>query len=546
MATVTKQQLGVEDVQFDTGGAAAVNTFSRTDPDGSAGTYTRLSAAQVPVLDAPIVASARTPFALVSPATDRDVEECLRRVRANAREMKNIEHYGAVAGTGIAAADAERNTQAWRKCLDDINSEGRNNGIYGPGARYEFKRISGASGLYATSVLPFETSGGVKVGNVAVVGAPGTQFAVHSTESVAPFMYATGVSNLFFLDLQLIGNAGSPSSVLHLDPLAAGVMNNINLDRVSLGTGITLLLVSYTSGSNFAKNLSVTGCTFLDSSSNGIGASDVSGAVVKDNVFPGTNLGIAMNASGAAGYGQYLIEGNKLVGGAAQGIICAVSSFADAVHNSVTIKDNRISVGIIFTSDVNVVDVMNNTLFLGGITTTLSAAVASARLIRISENKIQGAASGSSAGIAVNCASANMRRWFIQNNDVYLTRGHGIHISPTGSGRLRGGDISNNMILDPGQNAHNTYDGIMIDSASASTGTGETMVRFNRMTSTAVGLKMRRGITEQSGGLNDFNRYISNMVKGWGTGTISIAGAGSSDAVTVGGASTTIDLLTGV
>src|SRR3990172_8946711 len=181
MATVTKAFIGREDIDFDSGGAGAENTFTRIKPDGTLGTYTQVSAAHVPVLDAPLVASARTPFALVSPATDRDVEECLRQVRVNTREMKNLEHHGAVAGTGISAADGERNTQAWRKCMDEINAEGRNNGIYGPGARYEFKRITGASGLYATNVLPFETSGGVKVGNIVVAGAPGTQFAVHST-----------------------------------------------------------------------------------------------------------------------------------------------------------------------------------------------------------------------------------------------------------------------------------------------------------------------------------------------------------------------------
>lgn len=547
---MTKQQIGAEDIDFDAGGAGAVNTFSRIKPDGTSGTYTQLSAAHVPVLDAPVVASARTPFAAITPATDRDAEECMRRMRINTREMKNIEHYGAVAGSGIAAADAERNTQAWRKALDDINSEGRNNGIFGPGARYEFKRISGASGLYAANILPFETSGAVKVGNVVVAGAPGTVFATHSAEGVAPLFYATGVSNLFFLDLQLYGSSGSPASVIRLDPLAAGIMDNIHIDRVTIGDGITLLSIAYTSGANYVKNLFVTNNTFLNGTAEGIGTSDVSGAVIKDNVFSGTNIGIKMDSIGTAGFGQYRVEGNKLVNGTVtQSISMAVSSFADAIHNSVTVNDNRLSNGIISTIDVNVVDIMNNTLFAGRVVVTVSSSVASARLVKINENKIQGQASGTLSALQIACGSANMRRWFIQNNDIYFARGHAIHVLANGAGaRLRGGDISHNMILDPGQATHNTFDGILIDNNNATAGVSETMVLFNRVTSTNAVLKMRRGVSEVAGGVSDFNRYISTMVKGWGTGTISPLAAGSSSRINAAEVTTesTIDLGTGV
>jgi hypothetical protein len=73
------------------------------------------------------------------------------------------------------------------------------------------------------------------------------------------------------------------------------------------------------------------------------------------------------------------------------------------------------------------------------------------------------------------------------------------------------------------------------------------MVTHNRVTSTAAGLKMRRGIGETSGAVNDFNRYISNMVKGWDTAAISALAAGSSDKINPADAnSSTIDLLTGV
>lgn len=543
--TWTVSPVGKEDLSLDTpGSGAAEATHPITTSTGGTQSLTKLSAATWPVLDVPVVASARSPFAAVAPSSDRDIEECLRRIRINAREAKNIEHYGAVAGTSISDADAERNTQAWRKCLDDINSEGRNNGIFFPGARYEFKEIPG--GLYGTTILPFETSGGVRVANVVVVGSPGTQIVAHANANAGrPFMYATGVSNLFILDAQISHRLGAGHSTFYLDPQTNGIMSNIHFDRVSFTNGQSHLSTDYTSGANYVKDLWVTNCVMNVAASYGLSLEDVAGAKINGNVFAGASAGIRLNAQGTVAWGNYEVMDNRLVNGIVQDInvTTAGATFTPAIHNTVKIVGNKISLGTISVQDVNDLTVEGNTLFDGVMTVTYSANATSAYDLRIHRNTITGGTIPIFSAITLSCSSTNLRRWWITENDLYKAARHGIHISPAGSGRLRGGEIARNMILDPAQQGHNIYSGILMDSSGAGNGTSETMVLHNRMTSTVGGLQMKRGIEEASGGQNDFNRYISNMVKGWQTGAISSLAAGSSDKINPADAnSSTIDL----
>lgn len=549
--TWTVSPVGQEDLTLDTAGGGTPGTQTITTSTGGTQSVTKLSAATFPVLDAAVVTSARTPFAAISPASDRDIEECLRRVRINAREAKNIEHYGAVAGTSIADADAERNTQAWRKCLDDISSDGRNNGIFFPGARYEFKDLSGGSGLYGTTILPFETSGAVKMSNVMVLGAPATQIVAHANSTVSkPLFYATGSSGLFFVDVAITHRTGATAQCVNLDPLTNGIMSTFRFDGVTFATGIEHVRTEYASGSNYVKDLWITNCIMNAAGSYSLVLEDVAGMKLTGNVFAGANLGINLTAEGTVAWGNYEIFNNSLVNGSiAQGITISTggATFTPTIHNTVILRDNKMSFGTISISDVNNLTIEGNTLFNGVIDVNYSSDPASVYDMRINRNTVTGSATTLLfSAIRVSCASTNMRRWWINENDIYLSGRHGIHISPTGNGRLRGGEIARNMILDPSQQTTNTYDGILLDSAGATSGSSETMVTNNRVTSTNASFKMRRGVGETSGAVNDFNHFLSNMVKGWGTSAISALGTNSTDKTNTGDGSTTIDLETGV
>jgi hypothetical protein len=143
---------------MDIAGSSTVTQFTRTKSDGTTENVDSLSAEQIPVLDAAVpldvtVAGGQQPFARIATATDRDIEACLLDLRKNAREMKNFEHYGGTAGAAPGNTVAKRNTEVFKKILDEIASEGNALGVFFPGKVYEFANEDTLGGEWATNIL---------------------------------------------------------------------------------------------------------------------------------------------------------------------------------------------------------------------------------------------------------------------------------------------------------------------------------------------------------------------------------------------------------
>jgi hypothetical protein len=545
---INKELLGKEDIQFDTPGAGSESKYTRMEPDGTSpvDAYTRLSAAHLPVLDAPVTTgSTRTPFSALD-AADRDVEACLAETRKNARELKNFEHYGGVSGAGVSAAVAAKNSEVWRKIMDDLATEwdageGRKNGVFFPGGRYEFMEISGATGLYGSHVIPFQTSGAVNLGGIVVAGTPETTLAMNANANKAKnLLHSADGYSLFFLDLQLehFERAADPTGrIVGFDPTAA-IMFNLHFDKCSFDGGLSHIWTDVEVGGFYTKDIWITGCTFGDAKalSPALVLTDVTGIKMRDCLLSGINSGIALQAVSNLAGGDYELSSCRLTNAATPQHIAISNTGGGTVHNTINLSGISISDGDIKVSDYVAVNVLANWLFSGGIKFAVSGS-GSVYAVRIEKNSVTSGLTGTDEGIFIDTASDNFRRLWINQNDVYNPGQHGIRIRPnTSTAKIHGMECNGNMILDPGLTA-NTYDGILVDAGHATAAVLDSHFLYNRMRSTNASFKMRRGITEEATSGHARNKFLMNKTKGWGTAAYSLASV-NADAIDQAGAVT--------
>jgi len=534
---ITTTPIGVEDLALDTPGSeAAPATFNRSKDDGTLESTTKLGADQIPVLDPPILTSSRTPFAIIA-ANDRDVAECLKTIRINMRDMKNFEHYGGVSGT-TTGTTAENNTKAWRKMMDDINTEGRNNGVYFPGATYCFKQISGGAGLYGSTICPFQTSGGTNLGNVIVIGAPGTLLKASSDANASfDLFHLTGGSNYVIADVRMEHiTASTTGAIIKVAPASNGIMSNITVDNCNFSEGaVHISSIPGTTAPNYVRDFYIARCGFETANSYGVIMYDVAGGDYLGNKFAGS-LGITFDASFTTAWGYYNIFGNRFTrtSGARQTIQALVSgTYNAAVHNSIKVRDNRISSGDISIGDVNVVELHANILYSGGVSVVQSPQVTAGYQIRISKNTVTAGYLTNQEGIYLAFGGQSLRRWWIVENDVYNAFLHGIHIKATGGGanpcQLYGGQVNNNNILDPNQAAGSNH-GIYINGTAVGPNLGGVLrTQFcHNFIETPAG-SFVDGIRELTGVGHVNNRFWFNQSHGHTGVPVNVNGAGSTD-----------------
>ena len=161
-STWTRKYLGKEDITFHdpaTGTAAQSFTRSASDPLAADVNVTKVSALDIPLRDAVVVAGAATPFeGLADTQAAKNVETALADIRKNIPHYRNVEHYGMVQGDNSNAV-AEKNTAVWNKIIADIGATGLSDGIFFPGGAWYFKDTAG------TEVLS-----GAGLSNIKVVG----------------------------------------------------------------------------------------------------------------------------------------------------------------------------------------------------------------------------------------------------------------------------------------------------------------------------------------------------------------------------------------
>jgi hypothetical protein len=519
--TITKQPISPVDVQMDTAGGGSVTNFTRGKSDGTTESVASLSAAQVPVLDAPIVTSGRTPFELISPATDRDIEACLTAVRTNAREMKNFDHYGGESGTGNLTR-AQRNTEVWRKILDDINSEGRNNGIYFPGQTYEFSNQAGFGGQYASHIIPLETSGAVDVSNIAIVGAsPGTKLiASSSATSGTNFIFGDDVSNVVFMDIEIDRNDGNASDEDCVHIQAVTTPTGIYFDRCVFSNFRRAISLVQSGGSATATDYWVRGCTFNDSGVTGVpavNAVDWGRGHVLDNTFPGACGGITVQSTQARALASTIIRGNVMTNTTVTQGISAIrsGSFSATVHRNITVSENHIDRGSIQMTGLSEWRVQSNRLFDGGIYGDFFTADATDCHILFNDIE-DGGNTTFTEGIDIHCNAVELLRWSIVGGSVTGFDNEGIIIRRTGTARAVQGRISDVNVQDCAQaGADGSSSGILIKADASFLN----QIHHNVVRSTTGSDRHKYAIEEEAGGANlAANHFSDNLARGWATG----------------------------
>ena len=515
--SITKQPISPVDIQMDTAGGESVTNFTRATSTGGTESVASLSAAQIPVLDAPVVTSARAPFAVITTATDRDIEQCLQTARINMRDMKNFEHYGGLAGSGISDTQAERNVEVWRKILDDINSEGRNNGIFFPGARYEFKDNNGLGGLYATHTLPFETSGAVNVGNIVIAGTRATTLAAHTNADGNDLFHSVDVSNIVFLDVNIEQTTGATGSCYESNASTTAVTNLI-FDNVGWTEGDKHINVE---GSSGTLGVWVTRCTHNAADTYSIRTLETGIVNIMNNRFPGANTGIEVAAATTTSLAGSRIQNNIMTDTTVDNsiVVTRTGSYSATAHRDVDISGNSLSRGNINSIGMNEVNASRNRLLDGAIILNFTTMSGTVGLSNVTDNEVAAGSNTSEVyGINIRANGQDIERCRVSGGSVVGFDNAGVLIEGT-SGIASLMRVQGVSILNCSQAGDGTGTGIEILSADASGGTQFSLFSGNIIRSTNGSLRHEFGIREDTTStLNAGNRFHGNLIKGYSGG----------------------------
>lgn len=516
----TRQPVGAEDIQFDTGGGAVVGTFNRTKSDGTADTLTRLSAAQVPVLDAPEVAGGRTPFAAISPASFRTVEACTKETRINVRDMKNFEHKGGQAGAGVSAAVAEKNTEVFKACLDELAAESRMNGIFFPGIIYEFKENAALGGLFASHILPINNQDGITlVGtgrettlrkNSNANGAFNLLFVQDCNGTLIEDMTVDKVADLSGAAIAVRANAKVVSAVRIFNVRCIGGSFGVDIRGQASGNRVRKIWVERCDlDDQFAENL------FMD---------NISEAYVLSNILTGASaFGMKFQSGGGASsfLTNVFVVGNILAqtAGTDSILFSRTGVFVSANHKQCFAIDNFIASKHLSFVGLDAWSAKGNRLQAGGILGSFD--FAQAQQIELLENFIEEGLVGEleEHGIRLVGTNCNLLGFEIAGGRINNVARNGIKVDFSG-GLASRGRIHHVFVLNNSRNDANAtdYSSILL-TGNAAGGVSETQVDHNILRNTVVTTvqsnKQLHGIEVPAGTLSDRILTSHNFVKGY-------------------------------
>lgn len=520
-SNVSKVDAAVEDIRFATAGnGSGPASFSRVESDGAVGaaSWTELSADAVPVIDRAVVSGGRTPFAGISPSTDRDVEACLQMSRINVRDMKNFEHYGGTEGTGVDVATAKRNTAVVDRILDDLAAEGRHNGIFFPGANYLFHEDDTLGGLFTSAIIGI---GAANSGILLSGGGPVTRLARHaSANNTRALLFFSGCGSVTVQDMTIDNLAGG---AWEIDIGGSSNISDFQLNRLILSNGGINAVVS---SSALVNRLWVTQCTVPS-----IACSNISNARFRDNVIS-ESLGIASLSNVVATSGIQIV-GNQFTG--LGGIsFTRILGYDAALHRDILIEGNTIASGAIAVLGFSEASILRNRLLRGGIAVDMTNMAVVSNL-EIVDNTCEGSSAVEVSGVSVTCTASELFGLTISGGRLHQFQRNGIRINCGLNGIVRYPKIHGVTVLNCSREDSGTtdYDAILLVSDGAGSGCVDGLIRDNIIRATAAtavnGNYHARGVHEQGAGDHARNVVYDNHIKGYVTAAVTLTGAGSVD-----------------
>lgn len=501
----------------------AVQTFNRTSSTGGTVSRTAISANSLPLLDAPVVSGANTPFEeLVDTQAAKTVEAALATIRKNIPHWKNFEHYGGIPGSGVSAAQAQKNTDVWNQITSDIAASGKKNGIFFPGAFYKFKDSGASAYILDGRDLP----------QITVCGSgPGTVLQADNTSTAAaPLIRWRDGTGMRLANLTLDRN-GTGANVVSLSS-NAGPLGDIQiLATTFIGGSAGLSLNS--SGTVLSRKFWISQCYFTNAANENIALTNVSDLHFFDNTLDGGGTGLLVNSTGTDTIlSDQFIGNNRFLGSSQQLVLLRGGTYNSALHRGVVVFNNRVAVGSVAVNGVDHATIAENTCYAGAIVVTMDT-MTQANRIRLIGNHSVGA---TGPGIWVRGTAVTFDGLQILGGSVTGATQQGILIACS-TAPCKRALIQNVLIEDCSREDSGTtdYSGIMLDAPNAGGGVTESIVANNiiRCTSaTAVNAnKHKYGVEEKSGGVSDLNFIGPNFIKGYVTADVLISGANSVDVV---------------
>lgn len=527
MPNVTMGLRGKEDLsRHDPASGTGVQTFTRPNSNPSLAdvVVTKVSAADIPLLDAAVVAGGATPFeALVDTQAAKNAETALALIRKNAPFYKNFETYGGVPGTGLSDGIALKNTEVFNKILTDLASEApaRYNGIYFPGAAYSFKDFAG------TAILTMDTM------PVTLLGAGSqTQLIAQASSTAAfPLLKVIDGNGVRLVDIKFDATAATRNACDFI--VSATPVQDVKILNCFFSNGnYNLRFIG--GGTTAEKDAWIAGCRFSQSTTYNLAVENVSGTHVLDNTFEGTGLGLIHQASGGANaMRDVLIQGNVFAG-ANQGIfVNRTGTYSAANHKGIRVILNQITAADITIVGMNHVLCQTNTMYAGGITVSFSDGMVTAQRCQVFGNHVIGRIG---PGIVVAGVNVTVEGFEIVGGSVRDCTQEGIRITCAGApakwGRITEVLVHNCSRQD---SSATDYTAILLEAPNAGGGVQETIVSNNIIRSTSVtGVNSnmhKYGVEEQAGGVSNKNMIGPNFIQGYTTADVITSGVASLDVV---------------
>lgn len=273
------------------------------------------------------------------------------------------------------------------------------------------------------------------------------------------------------------GNDSAGMGVYFSSSNATGI-SRCAVRRVEVKNGHQLGIRASSSSTSNPNDLVIEGCTVTGCTKRGIYAERPAGLVVRNNVLSGNNVtdagGAQIQVTLATGAGDTLIDGNRCVSGAANGIAVSFSENVRIVNNYCASNGTGPPLsgwGIVISEDVKYFTVANNRCpgnYHGGI--TVDEATTASEAIKDAHGTVMGnVCSGSTVAHGINVQYANGVA--VVGNHCFANGGSGIQLT-NGAYRCT---VTGNVCR------QNTSTGILVNDAGGATADcGEHVITGNR------------------------------------------------------------------
>lgn len=514
-STFTKKLLGGEDLERHdpaTDGTSAT-TVNRLTSTGGTQPITKIQAALIPMLDAPIVSGANTPFeALADTQAAKNVEAALADLRRKHYRVFSFEDMGAIEGSGVTQGQADKNREVWNQIVSEIGASGRPGGIFLPNGNWVVDGTGAGS--------PILTVTGKS--NITVLGAGfGTNLRAYDSSSGTDLLKFLNCSNI---TVQLI----------QLDKIGTGAGSNL-LFEGSVGTPISQIRVLNVATLNGLRGVKIDGGgghgngfwvqnSYLSAATFGLVSEDFTVGNVGANLFqlnaggPG-GISIADGASANAVVGSINIESNVLVGGGNQRVqVLRTGTYNGAIHKDICIVRNRLSLGDVLVQGTDNTEISNNEMLDGGIQYALVQQTAANFRALYNYSR-----SATNDALLIDVNNSDLNGWEVVGGRYYLAGAHGVRVlvSTAGANTVSGGRISGVYVLDCNQS--DTGNSAIRFEAGAGTTVTRNTVHGNTMFSAAAP-KHQNGLHTTTGGSMTNNFRGMNVVQGWQTAAYTVTG----------------------